>query len=118
MTKHYELTYIISKNLSPEETSALFDRVISCFPQATASEKGQDFFTLEFYSEPEMIAELEKKLKSELQIKRYMITKKKAFKNVKIRTRKMPTELPTQKQKVEKAKLKEIDQKLKEIFGE
>lgn len=118
MTKHYELTYTISKNLTPEEADALFDKIISYLPQATASEKKQDFFTMEFYAEPEAIEEINRKLKLESQIKNYMITKKEAFKIGKIRTRKMPAATPSAEQKVEKTDLKEIDQKLKEIFGE
>lgn len=118
MAKHYELTYTASKNLTPEEANALFDRVSSFVPQATASEKGQDFFALEFYAEPATIEELEKKLKSESQIEKYMIAKKEAVKAVKTRTRKIPAEIITKEQKVEKMELKEIDKKLKEIFGE
>lgn len=117
MIKHYELTFTVSKNISSEEVNALFERVISYFPQATASEKGYDFFTFEFYSEPEAIAELEKKLKSEPQIKKYLLVKKEAVKPAKIR-RMPPAKTPLQEQKVEKVELKEIDKKLKEIFGE
>ncbi len=119
MAKHYELTYTVSKNLTPEEANALFERVTSYSPQTTMSEKGQDFFNLEFYAEPQIIEELGKKLKSESQIKKYMITKKEAFRAIKTRIRKIPAETPTTtEQKVEKVELKEIDKKLKEIFGE
>lgn len=120
MTKQYELTYTVSKNLAPEETNTLFERVSSLLPQATVSEKGYDFFSVEFYSEPEIVQDLEKKLKSEPQIKRYMITKKEKIKNIRTRIRKTLKEVPMQiqEQKVEKIELKEIDKKLKEIFGE
>lgn len=123
MTKHYELTYTISKNLTPEEAGALFDKIISYLPQATVSEKGYNFATLEFYTEPNTIAELDKKLKSEPQIKKYLIVKKEVVKasRTRIRKVKIPTSAsePQQKeQKVEKVELKEIDKKLKEIFGE
>lgn len=118
MAKQYELTYTISKNLTPEEISDLSNRVSSYVPQATASSKGQDFFAVEFYAEPENIAELEGKLKLETQIKSYLITKKEAIRVGKIRTRKIPAKVEPQKEKVEKTDLKEIDQKLKEIFGE
>ena len=117
-TKHYEITYTASKNATPEESSVLFDRVISYLPQVAASNKGYDFFTAEFYAEPETIEELNKKLKLEQQITRYLIIKSPAIKPVKIR-RTPPAKAPTaEEQKVEKAELKEIDQKLKEIFGE
>ena len=120
MTKHYELTYTILENVAPEEASALFERVISYFPQAATSEKGHDFFNLEFYSEPEAIEDLDKKLKSEAKIKKHIITKKEKIKALKNRTRKAPEKNldQEQKQKVEKVELKEIDEKLKEIFGE
>lgn len=121
MTKHYELTYTIPKNLAPEEASSLFERIISYFPQAAASRKENDFFSLEFYSETELISDLEKKLKSESQIEKFLIVKKEKIKMVKMRTKspaKTEEKLPTQEQKVEKVELKEIDEKLKEIFGE
>lgn len=117
MTKQYELTYTVQKNLSPEETGGLSEKLLSYFPQASTSEKGYDFFCLEFYSEPETIEALEKKLKSESQIKRYLIVRKEAMKPVKIR-RTPPVKTPIIEPKVEKAELKEIDAKLKEIFGE
>ena len=117
MTKQYELTYTVQKNLTPEEISGLSERMFSYFPQASTSEKGYDFFCLEFYSDPEAVETLEKKLKSESQIKRYLIVKKEAMKPVKIR-RMPPVKTPITEPKVEKAELKEIDKKLKEIFGE
>lgn len=120
MAKHYELTCAVSKNLTPEEAGALFERVISRFPQATASEKGYDFFSLEFYSEPETIQDLTKNLKSESQIKKYIIVKKGKVKMVRTRTKTKNVQEPvsSKEQKVEKVELKEIDKKLKEIFGE
>ncbi|MBI2041728.1 MAG: hypothetical protein HYT20_01755 [Candidatus Nealsonbacteria bacterium] len=120
MTKHYELTYTIPENLTSEEAGDLFERVISYFPQAATSEKGHNFFSLEFYSEPETIQDLEKKLKSEAKIKKYILTKKEKLRALKNRTRKAPEKNldQEQKQKVEKIELKEIDAKLKEIFGE
>lgn len=120
MAKHYELTYTIPENLTSDEANALFERVISYFPQATTSEKERDFFNLEFYSEPEIIQDLEKKIKAELQIKKYIIIKKDKVKIMRARTKNKnaPEPISGQEQKVEKAKLKEIDEKLKEIFGE
>lgn len=120
MAKQYELTYTAAKNASTEETGALFERVISYLPQVVSSAKGYDFFTAEFYAEPDIIEELNKKLKLESQIGKYLITKTKTLKPSKAR-RLPPTKTPVatvEEQKVEKAELKEIDQKLKEIFGE
>ena len=123
MAKQYELTYTASKNLAPEESNSLFERVSSILPQTTTSEKGHDFFYFEFYAEPEAIEDIKKKLRSESQIKKYLLMKKGAFKPAKIR--RMPPhktiELEQEKQreqKVEKVELKEIDEKLKQIFGE
>lgn len=120
MAKHYELTYTISKNLTPEEANSLLERVSSHLPQAAASERGYDFFNLEFYAEPETIPELESKIRAESQIKNHLLVKRGKARLVKTRTRKMPeqTQTPAQEQKVKKVELKEIDQKLKEIFGE
>jgi hypothetical protein len=55
MAKQYELTYTVSKNTTPEEASALFDRIISYLPQVAASTRGHDFDNIEFYAEPEII---------------------------------------------------------------
>ena len=117
MAKQYELTYTVPKNIAPEEANHLFERVISYLPQVTASTKGHDFFTAEFYAEPEIIDNLSKKLKSEPQIFKYLIAKSEAIKPVKMRWI-SPVTAPTEEQKAEKVELKEIDQKLKEIFGE
>jgi len=118
MTKQYELTYTVSKNTTPEEASALFDRAVSYLPQVTASTREHDFDNIGFYAEPETIDGLKKKLKLEPQIKKYLIAKSKAEKPFKAR-RTPPAKTPAEEEKkVEKVELKEIDQKLKEIFGE
>lgn len=117
MAKQYELTYTVSKNMVPEEAGHLFERVISYLPQVATSTKGYDLFTAEFYAEPEIIEDLNKKLKLEAQIKKFLIVKSEAVKPVKMR-RTPPVKTTSEGQKVEKVELKEIDQKLKEIFGE
>ncbi|MBI2450707.1 MAG: hypothetical protein HYV47_04210 [Candidatus Nealsonbacteria bacterium] len=120
MVKNYELTYTVSNNLTPEEETSLYQKVLSYFPNAIQKSAGHDFFTLEFSAEPEMLKDLESKIKSETQIKKHIIVKKEAIKLVKIRTRKpLPKILNNEsEQKVEKVEIKEIDKKLKEIFGE
>ena len=123
MEKYYELTYTISKSLSREEAVAFYEKILSYFPNAIQKDKGKDdFFSLEFLTESEMITDLEKKLKSEPLIKKYMIVKKEAVKAFRQRMRKpallIPTVAPDTGQKVEKAELNKIDEKLKEIFGE
>src|SRR3989344_7675310 len=108
MTKQYELTYTVSKNTTPEEASALFDRVVSYLPQVTVSRRGHDFDNIEFYAEPETIDDLNKKLKLEPQIQKYLIAKSKAEKPLKAR-RTPPMKTPTgEEKKVEKVELKEI----------
>ena len=119
MLKHYELTYTAQKNILPEEANNLLEKIASYLPPPPIKkEAGYSFFTLEFYAEPEAIAELAKRLKSEPQIEKYMITKVEKMKVIKTRSRKVSIETPVQEQKVEKVELKEIDKKLKEIFGE
>ena len=121
MAKQYELTYTINKNLALEEANPLFERVISYFPQATTSGKEHDFFSLEFYSEPKTIQDLEKKIQSESQIKKHVIIKKEKVKIMRMRTKTKNKPEPVSSQeekKAEKAELKEIDEKLKQIFGE
>lgn len=118
MLKHYELTYTVSKNLAQEEANSLFEKMLSYFPQAVKKEGEYGLFNLEFYTEPATIQDLEKKLKSESQIKKHMIAKKEAVRIMKTRARKTQIQTPIKEQKVEKVELKEIDKKLKEIFGE
>ena len=120
MVKNYELTYTVSNNLTPEEGTSLYQKVLSYFPNAVQTNVGHDFFTLEFSAEPEILKDLENKLKSETQIKKHMIVKREAAKPVKIRTRKPLLKIltPESGEKVEKADLNKIDDKLKEIFGE
>lgn len=121
MEQHYELTYTISKNLSPEDAAALLERISSLLPNAIQTEKGQDFFSLEFYSSPAMIEELENKIKLESQVKKHLIVKKLAMKAMKVRgprIKKTEGQLAPEEQKTEKVELKEIDKKLKEIFDE
>lgn len=121
MEQHYELTYTISKNLPPEEATALFEKMGSLLPNAIQTEKGQDFFSLEFYSDPGGIEALENKIKLESQIKKHLIVKKQTMKARKVRSpriKKTENQLADNEQKVEKVELKEIDKKLKEIFDE
>ena len=70
--------------------------------------------TLNFHLEPEKLTNLEKKLKSENQILRYLILVKQLPKKVEIPT-KIPKKVIRPKPKVE---LKEIEKKLEEILGE
>jgi len=118
--KLYELTYIPSSDLSDEEQKKLLERVVS-FLQTSPIE--QRLFTslvsLDFYTEPEKIEALEKNLKAEPQIKKYMLVKriihKVRVKNSRKAADSVKTEKKTKKPRVE---LKEIEKKLDEILKE
>jgi small subunit ribosomal protein S6 len=131
----YELTYLISADLSEEEAKALQEKINSLIKEEGGSlseineggkrklayplkNKGQVYLTsLNFQIKPENLANLEKKLKSEPEIFRYLILTKKAPKIVpKVPQVAVASRKP--KEKKEKVELKEIEKKLEEILGE
>ncbi len=135
--KHYELAYLISANLSSEEIRVLQEKINSFIQEGgekenkfsspeiknpikktlaypVKKEKEAYFAVLNFNLNSEKIIDLEKKLKNEKAILRYLILVKPPFKEKKI-TRLKPPLLVKSKQKVE---LKEIEKKLEEILGE
>ncbi len=77
---------------------------------------------LYFYLDPEKIAILEKQLKSEGQIIRYLLSVRKISKRApkeKIMFRKIrTTQIPEKTQDKTKVELKELDKKIEEILGE
>ncbi len=93
--KYYELTYLAPDELSGEELKNLQEKIISHIQEndgilkesrapirqklALAIKKWSDAFSvvLDFHSAPEKIADIEKKLKSESRILRFMILIKK-----------------------------------------
>jgi len=127
----YELTFLISQNLSEEEIRNLQEKIKNFIEdeggvlvEIKSLGKKNRFYTktggaylsiLNFNLEPEKLENLEKKLKSENQILRYLVSK---------RVMKMVTPLPkisltpVKKNKKAKIKLKEIEEKLEEILGE
>ncbi len=135
--KNYELIYLSSTDLSKEELSLLREKIFSLIQEVggaisgslantsvrrklASPVKNKDeayFTTLDFHSEPEKLETLEKKLKLESQILRYLILVKpkpeKLFepKPVQILPRKTLKEKP-------KVELKEIEKKLEEILDE
>lgn len=128
----YELTYLISPDLSEEELKA-FQEKINSFVQAEGGRvresknlikkkleypiKNRDkvyFGTLNFYSDPEKLENFEKKLKKESLILRYLILNKKTLEKIKIPE--IRTEVKIKKEK--KVKLEKIEEKLDEILGE
>ncbi len=143
--KNYELTCLISPDLSEEELKNLSAKINSFIQEETGvlektSEplkrelgypiKGKvEAFSvsLNFSFDPNKLENLEKKLKSENQILRYIILIKIAVKEVlprKKRSLKMPQKItepgkPADYQsKAKKVELKEIDKKIEEILGE
>ena len=131
--KNYELTYLISSDVSGEELKNLSEKIKSfvqkeegAIKKTTESsktklgyqikEKGEAFLSiLNFSFQPEKIADLEKKLKAENQILRYMILNKDLSEKTLYPKRTRP-ELKTKESK--KVELKEIDKKIEEILKE
>jgi len=138
--KLYELTYLISPDLSEEEIRVLQEKINSLIqeegrvlPDSTSNgglvrktlahpiKKNRSAFlsTLSFQLNPEELESLEKKLKAESKILRYLILTKPVPKVMV--GKEIPTKLPRKiikpKPKV-KVELKEIEKKLEEILGE
>jgi len=107
--KTYELTCLIYPGFSEEN-------LISYLPtKPIKTQLTSSFISLEFYAEPDKIQDLEKKLKDETQIQKYMILVKKPKKFRAKPIRKIAEEFKTQPKKP-KVELKEIEKKLDEIL--
>jgi len=140
--KNYELTYLVSTDVSGEELKNLSEKIKSFLQEEGAIKKitepskkelgyqindiGEAFLSiLNFSLPPEKIADLEKKLKAESQILRYMILNKDLSEkplrprriNPKTITKKVGESLSIES-KSEKVELKEIDKKIEEILKE
>lgn len=132
--KNYELTYLISPDLSEEEIRGFQEKIISLIQglggellgevKIPVRKKMVYLATLDFYFDPEKLGSLEKGLKSENQVLRYIIlTKPKHItryvlgKKVlrQMADQKLPKKIVKPEAKVE---LKEIEKKLEEILGE
>jgi len=127
--KYYELTYLISPELSTEEIEKFQEKLKSLIAEGGSldkisnpikkklaypiKKKNEAFLaTLNFYFNPEQLTNLQKKLMAEEKILRFLLL-----------TRKKPKilpEIPIKPKKVIKPKveLKEIEKKLEEILGE
>ena len=116
--KLYELTYIPASDLSEEEQKKLLEKVVS-FLQASPIEQhlSASLVSLDFYTDPEKIADIEKNLKAEPQIKKYMIVKR-VIRRAKIKAPRKAMASAKAEKKTEKPKveLKEIEKKLDEIL--
>ena len=130
--KNYELTYLISSELSKEEVISLQEKIIS-FIQNEGGVlienitplkrvlaypiKKQDqayLAVLDFQLNPGKLAEFEKKIKAEDQILRYLILIKPKVKAIKA----VPRKFVPKKAPEKKVELKEIEKKLEEILKE
>ena len=131
--KIYELAYLISPEISESELKDFQEKINSLIQQEggilnrTSSptkkelaypvkKKNEAFLTnLNFSLEPAKLESLEKKVRSEKKILRYLILTKPRTKKILVRTKKLPKK-PIPKEK--KVELKEIEKKLKEILDQ
>lgn len=130
--KLYELTYLISPELSEEELKVLQEKINSFIQEEGGILNKIDFSSkkillsypirkkresflasLNFCLEPEKIENLEKKLKAEKSLLRYLILTKKIQKKVSVSIPKKLT-----KGRKPKVELKELEKKLDEILDE
>ncbi len=131
--KHYELTCLISSKISEEEAKKIQEKTTSFIQEnggILIHEKSPEvkrlaypvqkepvafLIIMEFQLAAEKIAPLEKNLKSEKEILRYLLVIKPALKKTKaIRSiKRAKAEKPTEERKVE---LKEIEKKLDELL--
>lgn len=127
----YELTYLVSPEISEEELKNLQEKINSfiqneggilnktSFPlkkklSYPIKKKHEAFLTsVSFYSKPEKIENLEKKLKAEGFLLRYLISTEKLQKKAAVSIPKKLT-----KAKPKKVELKDFEKKLEEILGE
>ncbi|MFH1820653.1 MAG: hypothetical protein ABH805_01960 [Candidatus Nealsonbacteria bacterium] len=118
--KLYELTYTTDSFLSPEEKISLSEKVISLLQSQPIHQSSSGALaSLDFYSEPEKIKEIEEKLRIEKEINHFMLIKK-SLSKPKLRTSKRVAFVPKTEKKPEKSKveLKKIEEKLDELLNE
>jgi len=135
--KHYELTYLISSEVSEEEAKSFPEKVLLLIQEAEgiienksfplrrklaySIKKQEDAYlaVMTFQLDPEKLAGFEKKLKAEGQIIRYLLLVKKPIKVIKAIRRRPISEKPLLTQPQEKkVELKEIEKKLEEILSD
>ncbi len=138
--KNYELTYIVSPELSEEELKELESKITSLIrvengvlsevrPPVIKSlsypikkKRSAYLISLGFQLAPEKLENLERKLKQEAQIIRYLLLIKpvSGIREVMAPARKprLRAALPKVKKPETKVELKEIEKKLEEILGE
>jgi ribosomal protein S6 len=124
--RYYQLAYLISPELKKEDVEGVQKDLISFFEKEGVLDKVEEplkrtlFYPIKkkteaflgaiyFYLEPEKIKVLEKKLRKEEKILRYLIVSEKAPKKIKVEKK---------VKKPEKVELAEIEKKIEEILGE
>jgi ribosomal protein S6 len=124
--RYYQLAYLISPELKKEDVERVQKDLISFFEKEGVLDKVEEplkrtlFYPIKkkteaflgaiyFYLEPEKIKVLEKKLRKEEKILRYLIVSEKAPKKIKVEKK---------VKKPEKVELAEIEKKIEEILGE
>jgi small subunit ribosomal protein S6 len=129
--KNYELTYLISPDLSETEVKSLQEKISSLIGNkggvlvnlntptkkklAYPIKKRMEAYlsSLNFQLSPDRLIEMEKDLKVEENVLRFLIITKKIIKKVPEALFKKPPRIT----KPKKVELKEIEQKLEEILG-
>lgn len=125
--KYYQLTYLISPELSEGEIKKIEQDILNLlkkeegvFDKLDSPLKRSLFYPIKkfkeaflgscyFFLEPERLKNFEKKLKEKKEILRYLIL-----------SEKLPKKIPTAKKivKPKKVEIKELDKKLEEILGQ
>ena len=130
--KTYELSYLVSPELSEEEAKAITQKIISFIGEQDKVKNVSPLVkkrlgspvrdktiasmgSLNFVANPEKVKEIEKSLRNEPEILRYMILSKKE-KKIEQKTIKKLVIKPKLLKKQKKVELKEIDKKLEEIL--
>ncbi len=138
--KRYELTYLLSPDLSDEDIKNLSEKIKNFVQEEAGNiekitepsreklgypiKKKKEAFliTLNFSLNPEGLANLEKKLKSESQIFHYLILVKKRPEGIATKEalprRKKLSRVTKRITEPKKAELEEIDKKIEEILNE
>ena len=132
--KLYELTYLISPDISEEELKIFQEKINSFLEEEGGKSEGLKLpirkrlaypikkkneaylGILNFYLSPEKLEIFEKKLKKEPKILRYLLLKERLPKKIEIPRIRPKAKAPKVK-KEKKVELKEIEKKLEEILG-
>jgi len=132
--KSYELTYLISPDLSEEELKIFLEKIDSFLEEEGGKSEGLKlpikkrlaypikkknegyFGILNFYLSPEKLENFEKKLKKVPEILRYLLLRKGLLKKIEIPRIRPKAKAPKVK-KEKKVELEKIEEKLEEILG-